>query len=244
MNRYLVLDKIRGFTLISMLAYHTIWDLVYIFGLPWLWYSSPLGFLWQQSICWSFILLSGFCWSFGRRKLKRGLIVFLAGGLVTAATVLFMPESRVVFGVLSLLGSCMLLMIPLEKLLKKCKALPGLACAFALFALSYHVNQGYLGFFGLNLYKLPQALYSNLLTSYLGFPPAGFYSSDYFSLFPWLFLFITGYFLHRIFESRALLPKLKGQGSSILSWLGQKSLPVYLLHQPLIYGLLYLIFSL
>lgn len=244
MNRYHKLDKMRGISLVSMLLYHAVWDLVYIFGQSWAWYGSALGFIWQQSICWSFILLSGFCWSFGRSKVKRGLIVFLAGGLVSLVTVLFMPENRIVFGVLSLLGAAMLLMIPLEKLLKKCRALPGLLLSFALFAFSYPVNQGFLGFFGLHWLELPQGLYANYFTSFLGFPPAEFYSSDYFSLFPWFFLFAAGYFLHRLFESRGLMPRLQGRSGGVLSWLGRNSLTVYILHQPLIYALLYLIFSL
>ena len=113
-----LLDSIRGATLLSMAAYHTVWDLVYLFGVQWDWYKGGLGFLWQQSICWTFIFLSGFCWPLGRRPLKRGLTVLAGGAAVTLVTVLAMPESRVVFGVLTLLGSCALLLIPLEKLLR------------------------------------------------------------------------------------------------------------------------------
>ena len=69
-----LLDSIRGATLLSMAAYHTVWDLVYLFGVQWDWYKGGLGFLWQQSICWTFIFLSGFCWPLGRRPLKRCLL--------------------------------------------------------------------------------------------------------------------------------------------------------------------------
>ena len=113
-----LLDSIRGATLLSMAAYHAVWDLVYLFGVQWDWYKGGLGFLWQQSICWTFIFLSGFCWPLGRRPLKRGLTVLAGGAAVTLVTVLAMPESRVVFGVLTLLGACALLLIPLEKLLR------------------------------------------------------------------------------------------------------------------------------
>ena len=92
------LDALRGITLISMAAYHAMWDLVYLFGLRADWYNETPGYLWQQSICWCFILLSGFCWGLGRRPLKRGLMVFGGGALVTAVTVLVMPAERVVFG--------------------------------------------------------------------------------------------------------------------------------------------------
>ena len=57
--RYAGLDTLRGVTLVSMMAYHACWDLVYIFGMDWDWYGSFGAYLWQQSICWTFILLSG-----------------------------------------------------------------------------------------------------------------------------------------------------------------------------------------
>lgn len=110
------LDVIRGITLISMILYHASWDAVYLVGADWPWYSGVRGFVWQQSICWTFILLSGFCIPFSHRLLRRGLTVFGAGALVTVVTVLVLPEDRVVFGVLTLLGSCMLFMIPLRRI--------------------------------------------------------------------------------------------------------------------------------
>ena len=36
---------------------------------------------------------------------------------------------------------------------------------------------------------LPQALYASYTTAYLGFMPKSFFSTDYFPLLPWLFLF-------------------------------------------------------
>ncbi len=35
-----LLDSIRGATLLSMAAYHTVWDLVYLFGVQWDWYKG------------------------------------------------------------------------------------------------------------------------------------------------------------------------------------------------------------
>ena len=79
------LDLIRGVTLLSMIAYHGTWNLVYLFGVDLPWYEELPGHLWQQSICWTFILLSGFCFSMGSRPLKRGLVIFGGGALVSFA---------------------------------------------------------------------------------------------------------------------------------------------------------------
>ena len=108
-GRYFALDELRGLVFISMVLYHGMWDLVYMFGHEIAWYEGTAGYVWQQSICWSFLLLSGFCWPFGREKYRRGLLVFGAGALVTAVTCLFLPQDRVIFGVLTFLGTASLL---------------------------------------------------------------------------------------------------------------------------------------
>lgn len=244
MNKRLhLLDALRGFTLINMIAYHGIWNLVYLFGVQAPWYRGTPGYIWQQWICWTFILLSGFCFRLGRRPLKRGLTVFGCGILVSAVTLAVMPDSRIIFGVLTCIGSCMLLLIPLEKWLKRVPSAVGLALSFGLFVLLRNVPDGALGFEGLVLAALPESLYRNLLTAYLGFPHRGFFSTDYFPLIPWFFLFVTGYFLFRCLDEKGLNEKLFTRGQfPVLNWMGRHSLLIYLLHQPVLYGLCLLLF--
>lgn len=97
-GRYALLDELRGLDLVSMMLYHACWDMMFLFGIWMDWYAGMPGRLWQQTICWVFILLSGFCVPLGHRTLKRGAQVFAAGALVTVVTLVFMPEDRVVFG--------------------------------------------------------------------------------------------------------------------------------------------------
>lgn len=144
-GRYALLDELRGLDLVSMMLYHGCWDLVNLFGIQADWYYGLPGHLWQQSICWVFILLSGFCVQLGHHTLCRGAQVFGAGALVTAVTLLFMPEDRVVFGVLTLLGSAMLLTGLLEKPLRRIPPAAGFAISAVLFALTRNVSAGYLG---------------------------------------------------------------------------------------------------
>ena len=163
-KRYDLLDTIRGIVLVSMIIYHATWNFVYIYGLPWRWYETKAAYFWQQSICWTFILLSGFCWQLGSKSGRRGLTVFLAGILVTVVTVLFVPEEQICFGILTLLGSCMLLLTVLHPYCQKIPAEIGMILSALLFVFMRNVNRGYLGFEGWNLYKLPENLYQNLFS--------------------------------------------------------------------------------
>lgn len=241
-KRYGGLDTLRGITLISMVVYHVCWDLVYIFRKDWDWYQGTGAYVWQQSICWSFILLSGFCWSLGKRPLKRGLVVFGAGAVVSLVTLLFMPEDRVVFGVLTLTGSSMICMAWLDKLCQRIPPLAGLAGAGLLFVITRSVNSGYLGFEGWNFFRLPEGLYRGYVMTFLGFAEPGFFSTDYFSMVPWFFLFLSGYFIYRMIKDRRdfMEKHLTGEWKPF-SFLGRHSLIIYMLHQPAAFGMLTLL---
>ena len=263
-GRLALLDSLRGLTLISMILYHACWDAVYLLGANWPWYGSRAAYIWQQSICWTFIMLSGFCIPFSSKLLRRGLEVFGAGALVMAVTCLLLPEDRVVFGVLTLIGSCMLLMIPLRKILggdsraeatadrtavRKASGVSRAAILFIVFAILFilfkDVNYREIGTGMLHriipailklTIRIPEALYANLATAYLGFPPADFYSTDYFSLLPWNFLYLCGYELHWILKAAGVLdaPILRKEIRP-LAFMGRNSLVIYLLHQPVLY---------
>ncbi len=243
-QRYLWLDRLRGVCVLSMIGYHTMWDLVHIFGVNAPWYTQTPGKLWQASIGWTFVLLSGFCAGLGRRSPKRGLTVFLCGAAVSAVTLLVMPENRILFGVLTLLGSCMLLAYLLSPALEKIPAPAGLAVNIILFLLFYHARRGYLGFGSRALVTLPDALYRNALTAFFGFPTKAFHSADYYPLLPWMFLFFTGWFLFRWLVNAGVWQRVPKAvpGRDPFAWIGRYSLWIYLAHQPVIYGVLLSIF--
>ena len=200
--RLMWLDVWRGIAVINMCLYHGLWDLVYYFRLPGFdWYSGLQGYVWQQSICWSFIFLSGYSYALGKNKFRRGATILFAGALVEAVAGAFGQEIH--YGILSFLGLWQLLLtLPEDQLSREmrlrswCRIGPiGFALCLGLFFLCRNVNQGSLGFESLKLVTLPEALYRSRLTACLGFPPADFSSLDYFSLLPWGFLFLAGYFL-------------------------------------------------
>lgn len=75
--RYEKLDGIRGMALLHMVAYHTIWDLVYLYELDWNWYKEKGAYIWQQGICWTFILFVWFLLVAGQSHLQtRNYCIF------------------------------------------------------------------------------------------------------------------------------------------------------------------------
>lgn len=248
--RYEKIDGLRGLTLISMIAYHTCWDLVYLFGVNMPWYRGQAGFLWQQSICWSFFLISGFCVGLGTHPIRRGLVVSLAGLAVTVATLLFMPDDRIVFGTLTFLGCAMVLVGLVRRWLEKVSCVAGMVLAFLLFLIWYPVNRGYLQVlscsvgsghlqFALHSFDLPEDWYHGLPMTFLGFMEKGFFSTDYFSLLPWVFLFLAGFFGYRVMERYRELSVLRKGWIAPVEWMGRHSLGIYLVHQPVVFGVLW-----
>ena len=161
-KRLWLLDVLRGAALLNMLAYHALYDWVYVFGHASSWYDIGAAgcHVWQQYICWSFILVSGYSFTLARRPWKNGLLVAGCAVVLTVVTVGFMPSESIWFGVLHLNAAAVLLSWALRPLLEKCPAGLGLAVSALLFALTNQVPQGCLGFETLRLCALPKAWYS------------------------------------------------------------------------------------
>ena len=240
-KRYTLIDVLRGFSVLSMIIYHTVWDLVYIYNIDMPWYSSVVGNAWQASIYVTFILLSAFCWNMGRKRLKRGLTVFIGSCIISAVTVLLMPENSILFGILFLIGSAMLILIVLDKVFRKIPPVLGFFISIFIFVLLLKINDGIIGVGNLH-FSVSKTLYANAFTAAFGFPGSSFSSMDYFPLLPWLFLYFAGYFLYFVFKKYDWLKYLTVISFKPLEFIGRHSLLIYMLHQPIIYGVLYIVF--
>ena len=238
-RRFHLIDALRGLALVNMLAMHALYDVNVVFGREPGWALRPGVHVWQQYICWSFILIAGFSWAWGKkRNLRRGLLLNLLGFAITAVTLLAVPQEAIWFGILNFLGCAILLTLALEKGLDRLPTTVGLALCAALFWFFFRVNAGVLGF-GL---RVPAALYRIWPLTPLGFPHPDFRSSDYFPLLPWIFLFWCGFYLKRLFDKSPACQRAARTKLPLLSAVGRHTLPVYLLHQPVLMGIFTLIF--
>ena len=206
-ERYSLIDAIRGLAVVNMVLYHFLFDVYILQGFNVGWRSIPGVHIWQQCICWTFILVSGLSWHLGSHRLRNGLIINGCGLLVTVVTLIAEPDEAIWCGVLTLLG-----------------------CSLLLALLTRDVQIRWLSFLGEDLYRLPDALYQTNWLTIFGFPRADFYSSDYFPIFPWFFLYLTGLFAGRLILKKptdVLYRKIP-----VLDWIGRHSLWIYMIHQP------------
>jgi len=220
-KRFDILDAWRSLSLLLMVAYHFLYDLALFGVITWQQMFSPPLNIMQKFICCSFIFLAGASARFSRSNLRHGLIVLAAHIVVVIGAMVGGQTIR--FGVLALLGSSMVIYHFVGKHLQK---LPGgflAGVCGALFLLSDNMVE--------SIAVSARWLYP------LGLTYPGFSSADYFPLIPWLFLFLIGTVFggwclsHR--ENRVLTAPLPG----ILTWPGRHSLIIYLLHQPILFGI-------
>lgn len=229
-SRIWELDALRGCSILAVIVIHFLYDLQLLFGHSVL--NSPFLSLLQRYGGVIFILLSGVCVTLGHRSVRRGGLVFSCGMLITLVTAglvllgFFGEEILITFGILHLLGVCMLLW-PLFLRLK-----PGLLALLGLL------------FVGLGLW------FSGLTVEVpwlfpLGLCSAGFHSADYFPLFPHLGWFLLGAAAGKtLYKDRQSLFPGPVQDLFLFRFFricGIHSLWIYLLHQPILFALLWLL---
>jgi uncharacterized membrane protein len=110
-----------------------------------------------------------------------------------------------------------------------------------LYILTRGISSGYLGFGGGLALHLPNVLYTTNWLAPLGIYSSTFSSSDYFPLFPWLFVFLAGTFLGR-FAAAEKFPQFTYKSHiPPLSFMGRHALIIYIVHQPIIFGIAWVI---
>ena len=238
-----LIDEARGFAILCMVVYHGFYDLVYIFGVDIPLFDSPLVNALQVIFAGLFIFISGSACAFSHSNFKRGLLCFGLGMVMTAGTALFMPEELILFGILHMLGVCMMLYPPCGWLLHKLPDWAGIGLLVLLFWFTYPLMGGTVGFPPFWELSLPRGLYELGWLSPLGFYGGGFFSADYFPLFPWLFLFLLGSYLGKFLKTGKGPRLIYATHSRFLAAAGRNTLVIYVLHQPVVYGILWVVFA-
>ena len=221
------LDALRGLCILGMVGIHLIYDLSCLRG----WQPGKLFLFCKQWGGVLFFLLSGVCATLGRHPIRRGLSVLGCGMLCTVATwAVWMlgfagPGIVIYFGTLHCLGTCMLLW-PLLRRLPPALLFPAALLLTAV---------------GIGLLRQPVP--GSVWLIPLGFLPPDLVTSDFFPLLPFLGIFLLGACLgSRLYAGGvSLLSFPDSRSVRFLCLCGRKALPVYLLHQPVLTVILFLI---
>ena len=235
-SRYGAIDAGRALAVINMVVFHFLYDYYYFIGELEGFVFAPAVIFWERCICFAFIIISGISLNFTRRGYKRGIFTLACGAMISAITYFFIPDQFIRFGVLSFLGCAMIITYALRGLLNRINIPAGMAASLILFILCFGIPEGYIGLFTRPILALPKPIYELGRLSFLGFPSSDYFSADYFPILPWIFLYFFGYLLWRAVKSLKLDRRLIS-GVPALGFIGRHSLIIYMLHQPVLYGI-------
>jgi uncharacterized membrane protein len=226
-SRLQLIDGLRGVSVLMMLAYHFCYDLVWFGWAQWRMLEDPAWIGWRNVIVCCFLLLVGV--SLALRQFfqveahdfwKRWAEITAAAVLVSLGSWLFAGERFIYFGILHLIALALLLGT-LSVRLGRWNALLGLL----VIAAGLGINSD---------------AFNPKYWNWLGFASIKPATEDYAPLFPWFGVVLLGIALGQTWIERGL-PGAHHRLPGILRWLGRWSLAVYLTHQVLFIGLLWLV---
>jgi uncharacterized membrane protein len=223
--RWRALDLARGLAVVAMIVFHTIWDLGH-FGyiaanIPW----SPAMRLFGHAIAFAFLFIAGVSLVLanadglnGPHILRRLARVAAAAALVTLGTWLVFPGAYVYFGILHCIAAASVAGL---MFLRAPAPITFIAAAFCFAAPTL----------------LTSATFNAPALFWLGLGPRETLTQDWRPFFPWAGALLLGVAIAR---AKPLLPAQRADSLPMergLTFLGRHSLSIYLLHQPLLFGL-------
>lgn len=237
-ERYHLIDSLRGLAISGVVLYHLLYDIYHVYGRNPSWAQQLYCRIWQEGTCFLFIAIAGFVWRLGgKSSLRRGLELNLLGLLITVITILVIPSETIWFGILNFMGCATLLAGVCHPWAQRLSPQWGMLMGLLVFLTCRELDNGLWGIAGLFTVVLPEAWYSTNWLTPLGLPPADFRSSDYFPLLPWLGAYFFGYYFYAFLQAKECLGGILHWRVPLFSRLGLRSLEIYLLHQPVCFGL-------
>jgi uncharacterized membrane protein len=232
-GRLRLLDALRGFSVLSMVAFHFCYDLKYIAGHPMTWFAPPFMDIWRSSISWTFLTIAGIMCAFSRNNFKRAGVYGAVAAGVWRVTTIAAVDAPISFGIIF----CMAASTLFEALLEKARLRPegplAAALLFCAFLVALGVPRGYIGLFGAHI-ELLDALYATEYFSWLGLPGPTFVSGDYYPMIPFTLLFLAGAAIGWWGKRVGFPDFLYERGCAPLEFVGTHALPIYVLHQPVL----------
>jgi len=232
-QRIIVIDLLRGIAIGLMFIYHFCFDLTYYGYTDFRFNSDPFWLNFRAVIVSTFVGVVGFSLYLAHHKqwrrqawLKRFAILVLASLAVSAGSYLMYPKSFIFFGILHFIALASLLGILFVRLGYLNLLLGGIILLIG------------------NHYSHP--FFNQPAMQWIGLMTEGPITEDYVPLFPWFGMVLVGLGLAYWSQNNQLLSRLlhwQNQGRAVkgLCFAGRHSLLIYLLHQPIFLGVLYVV---
>jgi len=215
-TRFMMLDCLRGLGIVLMIIFHFTYDLHFlrIIDVPFI-----SHFLWQnfaRFIASLFLVCAGMGLALVHKKgikwghlQKRFLRIGAWALVITAATYYYMPKNFIFFGILHCIAVSSILGVFFVKR-------PGICLLLSL------------------LLVIPNMIFQPTFIPIVKW--FGVVSADYIPLYPWFGLVLLGIYFESIHIHR--LPLKRNRFTKSFQFLGKHSLKIYLLHQPILFGIL------
>jgi uncharacterized membrane protein len=233
LQRLPAVDLVRGLAIVQMIAYHFVYDLTYFQWLHIEMTQEPAWIAWRDAIVAQFLLVSGLgaglgdaAGRSGARFWHRWRQIAAGAALVSIASATLFGPRLIWFGILHFVAVALLLARPLPAL-----GPLNLVIGAALVALGSSVHDAH---------------FDSAWVSWIGLASHKPATEDYVPLLPWLGVFAFGIGLAGLWRQRgfALPPWLRQLDSAparALRWLGRWPLTIYLVHQPIMMGVLFVV---
>ncbi len=222
-------DALRGGALLLMFVYHFCFDLRFYRVTAWDFEHDPFWLGFRALIVASFLLLVGVSLVLAERAhatpthfWKRIGVIAACALAASAGSYLLFPRTFIYFGILHSIAVSSILAWPLVRL--PWLALPlGVAVIVAGLTLQWPAfDARVLSWIGFTTFKPP--------------------TEDYVPLFPWAGVVLVGVAVGHALASAGFRPLRALAGAPRwLTWLGRHSLIVYMVHQPILLALLWLV---
>ena len=235
-GRFWEVDFVRGIGILMMIISNFVTDLQYFLNYSehqmfWLVFARMTAFI--------FVFVSGisFWISYSRsikknprpykKYLRRFAKLFGLGVLITITTKVFLSSGTIYFGILHFLGVASLLAIPFYRFREK--------------------NIFFGVFFLLGSLIVSRITVNSLFLLPIGITPSKFFTLDYFPIFPWFGVYLLGMTIGSLLYPDGMrrinlnFPKILPV--KFICWAGRHTLKIYIIHQPILVGLLLLIYG-